>query len=551
MNHRNNIAAGLLALGLLLPVTAYGAEEPPYNPGPMLDTIQLSAATAAPGGSLSVGLDAYDPDGIRSVWVRFIHDETETVLSLPMKPRPGDPAVEGLWSGELELPADAPLGEYALRSVVLIDRRDGRTRYLREADMNWNARDTELLEEELSFTLTADSAGPVLLGCSVLEEVITAGEDADGNTPTARVTLTVRDDAAGFDKATLIFAEPGGKKLFAALSRRDWQYDDLYQRDIPIDDHQPGGSYRLVKAELTDRAGNKTVLGYGKDSLPLSDAFACGLRIIGDGSDRGLAPALQAVTVGECRDYGDYLEYQVAVKAADRGAKLHHITVRFQNPANGRTVSKVIRAQGQDWMLGTDVYTGWLRVNACEPAGTFLLDSVVVTDEAKNAQTYRRPGDLTGSQLALPCTASFPLSTASTNPDTTPPSLLAIQMEDRTEVGVSIPIRIRAADDRSGVDTVRARFENDEGRVITVPLYEEADGWYKGHIPGAKLDRWDQFQLKRVVITDKAGNRRAWQQQPDVRGEALPWSIAFTVDDDDDDDDGRTGVSVGAGIEIR
>ena len=67
MNHRNNIAAGLLALGLLLPVTAYGAEEPPYNPGPMLDTIQLSAATAAPGGSLSVGLDAYDPDGIRSI----------------------------------------------------------------------------------------------------------------------------------------------------------------------------------------------------------------------------------------------------------------------------------------------------------------------------------------------------------------------------------------------------------------------------------------------------------------------------------------------------
>ena len=101
------------------------------------------------------------------------------------------------------------------------------------------------------------------------------------------------------------------------------------------------------------------------------------------------------------------------------------------------------------------------------------------------------------------------------------------------------------------MDTVRARLENDEGRVITVPLYEEADGWYKGHIPGAKLDRWDQFQLKRVVITDKAGNRRAWQQQPDVRGEALPWSIAFTVDDDDDDDDDQAGVSVGAGIEIR
>lgn len=534
MNHRR-ILAGLLALGLLLPTAAWAEEaEAPYNPGPFLDAIQLSSDTAAPGGKLTVGVDAYDPDGIRSVWVRFIHDESETVLSVPLKCRRSDPAVEGLWSGELELPEDAPLGEYRLRSVVLLDNRDGRTRYLREADMNWNARDTELLEEEPSFTLLADSAGPVLLGCSVLEDTVTAGEDEDGVVRTARVTVAARDDAAGFDKAVLVFREPGGKKFFASLSRRDWQYDDVYYRDVPIDTDQPGGSYRLVKAELTDRAGNKTVLGYGDDSVPLDSAFSCGVRIIGDGSDRHLAPVLQAVTVGERRDYGDYIEYEIAVKAADRGPKLHHITVRFKNPANGRTVSKVIRAQGQDWLLGTDVYTGWLRVNAFEPDGTFVLDSVVVTDEAKNAQTYRRPEDVSGSQLSLPCTASFTPGTGSAAADTTPPALLAIQMEERTDTGVSIPIRIRASDDRSGVDTVRARFENDEGRVITVPLYEEEDGWFKGHVPGAKLTRWDQFELKRVIIADKAGNRRAWQQQPDIRGEALPRAVIFTVDEDKD-----------------
>ena len=152
--------AALLALGMILSTgTAYGAEEAPYNPGPMLDGIQISSQTAARGGKLSVAADAWDSDGIRSIWVRFIHDESGRVLSLPLRPRRGDPSIDGYWSGELELPEDAPLGEYRLRSVVLLDNRDGRTRYLREADMNWNARDTELLEEEPSFTLLADSAG--------------------------------------------------------------------------------------------------------------------------------------------------------------------------------------------------------------------------------------------------------------------------------------------------------------------------------------------------------------------------------------------------------
>ena len=162
--------AALLALGMLLSTgTAYGAEDAPYNPGPMLDGIQISSRTAGRGGKISVAADAWDSDGIRSIWVRFIHDESGKVLSLPLLPRRGDPCIDGYWSGELELPEDAPLGVYVLRSVVLVDQKEGRTRYLREADMNWNARDTELLEEEPFFQLVEDAEGPLFLGCAVLQ----------------------------------------------------------------------------------------------------------------------------------------------------------------------------------------------------------------------------------------------------------------------------------------------------------------------------------------------------------------------------------------------
>ena len=93
MNKRR-IPAAALALVMAV-VTAYGAEDAPYNPGPVLDEITLSAQTAAPGGTLSVGAEAGDSDGVRSIWVRFIHDETGTVLSVPLKARFGDPQDQG------------------------------------------------------------------------------------------------------------------------------------------------------------------------------------------------------------------------------------------------------------------------------------------------------------------------------------------------------------------------------------------------------------------------------------------------------------------------
>ena len=537
MNKKKSLVTAALALTLSAAV-AYGAEEDPtpYNPGPVLDEIAVSAQTAAPGGKLSVAAEAWDRDGVRSIWVRFIHDETETVLSVPLKARFGDPSVQGYYSGELEIPDNAPLGEYALRSVVLLDEKDGRTRYLREADMNWNARDTELLEEEqqLSFTLVQDTAGPALLGCSVLEQTVQAGEDENGELRTARITLTASDDAAGFKKGTLIFQEPGGKKLFASLDRKDWKYGDVYQVDLPIKEHQTGGSYRLVKATLEDRAGNKTILGYGKDADPLDQRFACAFTVLSGEDDRRLAPALQAVGVGECRQYGDSMEFEIAIQAASRGSRLHHITVRFKNDQNGNTVSKVIRAEDQDFLLGPDVYTGWLSVNNWEPEGIFTLDSVVLTDEAGNSQSWCRPRDVTGTKLALPCTASFAARTGKRTEDTQAPVVTAIAMDPETDVGVSIPLRVQAADDRSGVDTIRARFENDEGRVIAITLYEKEDGWFSGSVPGAKLIRWDQFELTRLVVSDTAGNRRTYLKDPGIRGQALPRQVIFTVNDDED-----------------
>lgn len=539
---KRKILAALLAAALLLPTAAWaGEEDRPKNYGPYLEQFQIDADTAARGGKLSIAADAWDDDGIYSIWARFIHDESGTLLSVPMELRFGDPRLEGRYSAELEIPQDAPLGRYELRSVVLTDTLDNRSRYFREADMR-DGEDTEplddLLEEEISFTVVEDKTGPQLLGCSVLENSVNAGKDEDDREDAFQLTLTAADSGAGFEKATLVFESERGKKFYAGLNRKDWQYGDIYQKHISVREHQMGGEYTLVKATLEDRAGNKTILGYGKDAQPMDSAFACGVQVISDEDGSGLAPVLQSVTVEEKRGYIDRqvnrADYQIIVGAKDRGSKLHHITVKFKNQQTGDTLSKVIRESARDRSLGNDVYAGWLTLGSWEQPGTFTLDTVVVTDQAGNSQTYRRPGDCSGSQKPLPCTASFTVTEGPSQKDTQAPIVSDLEMEKETLEGVAIPLRVKVSDDLSGVGTVSARFENKEGRVITLRLYPKEDGWYSGNISGSRVKRWDQYQLIRLTVTDNAGNRRVYQQQAGIRGEALPRQIIFTVQKNED-----------------
>lgn len=535
--NRRGFLAGLLAAGLLFPAAAWANEQDQSkNPGPYLEQIQIDADTAARGGSLSIAADAWDDDGIYSIWVYFIHDESGTLLSVPMELRFGDPRLEGRYSTQLKIPENAPLGKYQLRSVVLTDALDNRSRYFRLADMR-DGEDTELLddllEEEISFTVAEDETGPELLGCSVLESSIQAGKDEEDRDHTFQITLTAADSGAGFGKASLIFASGQGKKIYASLNREDWLYGDVYQKDIPVREHQMGGEYQLVKATLEDRAGNKTVLGYGKDAQPLDSTFACGVRVISQEDDSGLAPVLQSVTIGEQRRHIDTdihrADYQIIVGAKDRGSQLHHITVKFKNQETGGTVSKVIRESDRDRSLGEDLYVGWLTLGSWELPGTFVLDTVVVTDQAGNSQTYRRPGDCSGRQNPLPCTASFTVKDGPASKDTQAPVVTDLEMADGTEEGIAIPLRARVSDDLSGVDTVSARFENREGRVITLRLYPREDSWYSGTISGNRIKRHSYYQLTRLTVTDNAGNRRVYQQQAGIRGEALPRQIAFSV----------------------
>lgn len=532
------VISGLLAAGMLLPAAAWAAEEePPKNDGPFLEQIQIDAGTAARGGELSIAADAWDDDGIFSIWVRFIHEESGTLLSVPLELRFGDPRLEGRYSAVLKIPENAPLGKYQLRSVILTDLLDNVSEYFREEEMSWSKESRslfDLLEKDIFFTVEEDKTGPTLLGCSILEDSVKTGKDENDNDSTFRLTLSASDSVAGFEKATLIFESAEGKKLYAGIKREDWLREDVYQKDITVRESQADGDYKLVKATLEDRVGNKTILGYGKDALPLDGGFVCGVRVISR-EKSGLAPLLQSVGIGERRVHNDTdthrAEYQLVVKAKDRGSGLHHITVKFKNSETGDAVSKVIRAEGRDRSLGDDLYVGWLTMGSWEQPGTFVLDTVVVTDKAGNSQTYRRPGDCSGSQIPLPCTASFTLEEGPDRKDTQAPAVSALEMASVTEEGAPISLRARVSDDLSGVDAVSARFENREGKVITLRLYPAEDGWYSGRISGSRIKRWGWWRLVRLTVTDNAGNRRVYQQREGVRGEALPQQIAFTVQD--------------------
>ena len=59
----------------------------------------------------------------------------------------------------------------------------------------------------------------------------------------------------------------------------------------------------------------------------------------------------------------------------------------------------------------------------------------------------------------------------------------------------------------SGVDSVKARFVGDNGRTISVTM-TLTEGEYVGYLSPSQLKYEGSYTLQRLMLKDKAGNRR-------------------------------------------
>lgn len=195
---------------------------------------------------------------------------------------------------------------------------------------------------------------------------------------------------------------------------------------------------------------------------------------IPSGADNTTGMLLGAVAAGAMQAEGTELKVYVAVQALPGPAGIDHVNIQFKNTANDRTVTKILR----DKDFANGVYAGWMTMSIYEPAGFFVLDKVILQDNNGGYLKYCRAEDRKENDKyqTLPVTAGFQIMNGVAAADETPPVLGAVVVTPARAARESeITVTAAVADDFSGVDTVAVRFENENGKAVTVNLEKKGD----------------------------------------------------------------------------
>lgn len=216
-----------------------------------------------------------------------------------------------------------------------------------------------------------------------------------------------------------------------------------------------------------------------------------------------------AVAVGGTAVEGSRLKVYVAVQALPGSAGIDHVNIQFRNPANDRSVTKILR----DRDLVNGIYAGWLELGIYEPEGVFVLDKVILQDKEGAYVRYCRAEDLDDNRgyLALPVTAAFGIGNGVNVLDETPPVLGAVAVTpSQTAKETELTVYAAVADDFSGVDTVSIRFENENGKAISLELDWNGE-LYTGKIKKSQTKEAGSYRVKRVTVTDNMGNSKVYR----------------------------------------
>ena len=175
-----------------------------------------------------------------------------------------------------------------------------------------------------------------------------------------------------------------------------------------------------------------------------------------------------------------------------------------------------------------------LEISPYLPSGTYVLDSIFVSDNAGNSRRYRAE-PIEGDSEKLPNSISITI-TNDNEVDTEAPTVSRISI-DKTNLkaGETATVTIEASDDVSQLMTFSASFRregNEDDYIMTdfsdrdTPSVAELE--ISPYLPSGT------YVLDSIQIIDNAGNHRYYDAEPtEGYSEKLPNSLKITVINDD------------------
>ena len=236
-------------------------------------------------------------------------------------------------------------------------------------------------------------------------------------------------------------------------------------------------------------------------------------------------PVLTSVSVGDGILNSEDMEYEYPVTVVAKGSDsdLDHITVQFENEANDNTVNLVLRPENR---TAENTYIGTLSIGAYAQEGTYTLSKVTLQESDGDYRYYCQskdlPDDHGDDKKALPNAVSLKLNSGVSTEDKTAPVLDTCAVTKTTVLKeTAVELHAQITETGSGIDYVKARFIGDNGCGISLTL-TLVDGEYVGYVSSSQLKHEGTYVLQRVMMKDKAGNRKVATECGNVQFTVVP-----------------------------
>ena len=277
--------------------------------------------------------------------------------------------------------------------------------YAEELDVEENA--SSLVEP-----YAEDAEAPKLIDIKLSSNTVNAGE-------TLTVTVNVTDNLSGFALCQATFINEENKRV---LTTSSGSYDDPGTMVLNVSEFEPTGTYELDSILLSDEAGNdvwyvKDYSGDFEDNTIWADLnVQCSFEVVNEGDSDNEAPKLTGIEVSkETVNAGESLT--VTVNATDNLSGFALCQATFINEENKRVLTT---SSGSYDDPGTMV----LNVSEFEPAGTYELDSILLSDKAGNDVWYVKDysGDFEDNTIWENLAVKVSFTVINDDPVTPPPT---------------------------------------------------------------------------------------------------------------------------------
>lgn len=350
----------------------------------------------------------------------------------------------------------------------------------------------------------------------------------------ALIAADACDDESGVKSITLYFEHAvSGKTLTVKLAENPGlETSREYAGELRIPADAESGVYVLRKAVVLDREDNRST--YRKGVSRETDT----LFELPDNVSFTVAPKSAPPVLKSCEAEVRVNRVTIAL-SVQAGRELKSAVLLFENQRSGRKFT--VSMNGDD--LDADgIYRKRHLLSEYEPHGEFTLKQAILTGKDGAKINYSgNPDKEKPDEALLPVKTAFTVS--GTKIDDCPPELLAFsigkQVKDSGGEQWLYKLKIRAADNASGIEYITATFKNALTEKTAVKVLREADFTGKDNIYSGDLrmafdsDKGD-WRLDSVMVCDNAGNRKTWLRQSGAEKDGdkkstLPFAAAFTI----------------------